>query len=263
MKRVALVFRGGVSKRSGNTHKSYGKYEHEEQKYAYITYSATEKGLRKNIIENNPDYEIDYFIHSWNTDLQEELDKLYQPKSSIYESNSKYYDELTELMSRCEEGYFGTASQYISLRNGIDLLEKYVEKTKTKYDLIISWRLDVLLYGTVDLNSYDGDYFYINKDPYNTMDLDLHFVTGYHNRHLMKQIYQNIDKDCPPKPHGIIVNYFNKIGRPDLLKSDGIVYRQHNEMIRALIWHYKDNRITKEQLELYGLTVEDIHACVP
>lgn len=263
MKRVALIFRGGVSKRSGNTHKAYGKYEQEEHKYAYVNFAAVEKGLRKNLIENNPNYEIDYFIHSWNTDLAEDLEKLYAPRSSKYEKNSDYYDELTDLMERCQAGYFGTASQYLSLRNGIDLLEKYVERTQKNYDLIISWRLDVLLYTPVDLDFYNGNLFYVNGDPNGTKDLDIHFVTGYHNRHLLKEIYQNIDKDCAPEPHNIIVNYFNKINKADLLTLDNIIYRRDNEMVRALIWCYKDNRITKEQLESYGLTVEDIQASVP
>lgn len=263
MKRVALIFRGGVSKRSGNTHKSYGKYDQAEHKHVYINFASVEKGLRKNLIENNPNYEIDYFIHSWNPDLAEDLEKLYMPKASQYEPNSLYYDELSALLKKCQSGYFGTASQYISLRNGIDLLEKYVEQNKKAYDLIISWRLDVLLYNPVNLDSYNGDLFYVNGDPNGTKDLDIHFVTGYDNRHLLKEIYQNIDIDCAPEPHKIIVKYFNKIGKSDLLTMDEIIYRKDNEMVRALIWCYQTKVITKEQLESYGLTIEDISACVP
>lgn len=259
MKKVAFVFRGGVSKRSGSTYRSDGKYEPEEMKYRYINFLSVEKGLRRNLVENNPGYQIDFYIHSWNTDLQEDLDKLYLPKLSKYELNSNYYDELNKLLDKCQSGHLSTASQYLSLRKGIEL----VEQSGINYDLIVSWRLDVLLYGKMDLDTYDENYFYINHDPIGTKDLDMHFVTGFKNKDLLKNIYSAIDKDCIPKPHGIIVNYFNKIGKPELLKTDQVVYRRDNEMVRALIWCYKNYQISSEQLALYGLTVEDIQAAVP
>lgn len=262
MKKVAFVFRGGVSMRDRNTHKNQGYYGIANNKYEYVTFTATEKGLRHNLIENNPNYEIDFFIHSWNTDLEQELNRLYFPRKTLYESNDLYNNELVELIAKCQKGYLGTASQYLSMKKGIELVEDYSSTNNIKYDLIISWRLDVLLWGKVDLDTYNENYFYIGNFM-ETKTLDLHFVTGYKNRHLMKDIYHNLDKDCPPSPHDVIVNYFEKINQQDLLKLDDIVYRRDNEVIRILYNMYKEYRITKEQLEFYGLTVEDIMACVP
>ena len=163
MKKVAFVFRGGVSMRDRNTHKTKGFYGLPQNKYEYITFSATEKGLRHNLIANNPNYEIDFFIHSWNTDLEQELNELYHPKKSLYESNELYLNELEKLLEKCEKGYLGTASQYLSMKKGIELVEQYSIDHNVNYDLIISWRLDVLLWGKLSLDFYDENYFYIGN----------------------------------------------------------------------------------------------------
>ena len=39
----------------------------------------------KYLKDNVESYDVDYFIHTWDTDLEEELDEIFSPKKSIFE----------------------------------------------------------------------------------------------------------------------------------------------------------------------------------
>jgi hypothetical protein len=231
----------------------------------YVNFHATAKSIFTNWVENNPNYKFDFFIHSWSIDLASQLVDLYKPKVALFEQNYNYKDDFQAVLDK--SGLIGdksAISQYFSLKKGIELVESYVDQTDILYDLIISCRLDILLYKKVHANFYNENMFYINRfNEQDDLSLDIHFTTGYKNRHLLKNIYDNIGRDCLPKHHEIIFNYFKKINKLELLRLDEIVYHRDIALLRVLLEEYKFYRITKEQLESFGLTVEEIHSYCP
>jgi len=264
MKKVAFVFRGGVSRRDGRFLKNDGIYTLDSE-LRYVNFYAAAKSIFKNWVENNPNYKFDFFIHSWSIDLASQLVDLYKPKVALFEHNYKYKDYFEAVLDKSGRvGEKSAISQYFSLKKGIELVENYVVQTDTWYDLIVSSRLDILLYKKVNADFYNENMVYINRmNEQDDFSLDLHFTTGYKNRHLIKNIHDNIGRDCVPKYHEMIVNYFKKINKLELLRLDEIVYHRDIALLRALLEEYKFYRITKEQLESFGLTVEEIHSYCP
>jgi hypothetical protein len=137
-------------------------------------------------------YDIDIFVHTWdnlglkgtetNLDavvneklVQQEIDKLPNVKGFEIENNKDYIDGLDDV-----KGYFNFSSpekfiksQLYSINKTYNLLENYIKKTKTDYDLVMRFRFDS------DLNEF-------NLTPMVIDDINNHdiiFVPNSDNNH--------------------------------------------------------------------------------
>jgi hypothetical protein len=67
--KVAIVFKGGISKKIGNLLNPNEINTNSE----FINYHCAYNSFKKHIIDANPKHEIDTFIHCWHPELEEEF----------------------------------------------------------------------------------------------------------------------------------------------------------------------------------------------
>ena len=230
--KVAFLLRGGVSKRRGRFYDEVVKQE------KYINTRVCYLFTKKYIIDANPRHDIDFFIQSWNPDLKSELIDLYEPVAHIFEDNEKYRNEMEEILHKrgwgmkslaeevragrselcpqdisydsegkivlasdpCDARFgsyrfhFSQLSQALSIKLAIELLEKQ----KTKYDLVVIYRPDVILFENMNFDFYKISNIYVSgplegegwKDTG-----DLHFVMSQENASLFKGLYNSASDD--------------------------------------------------------------------
>jgi hypothetical protein len=140
-KRAALCIRGAVSKKTS-------RYTYNDSLYTnkndYIKYTSVYKSIKKHIIDVNNDYETDVFIHSWSTDIKEDLITLYNPKQHLFEDNQIY---SCEIESKCDvPSDYGGISKALSIKKVLEYLE-------SKKSNIILYTYDSIL---IDYSKEDG-----------------------------------------------------------------------------------------------------------
>jgi hypothetical protein len=84
--KVAIIFKGGMSRKVGNL-LNPGEID---AKSEFINYICAYNSYKKHIVDANPNHEIDTFIHCWHPELEEDLKELYNPTQILTEQNSKY-----------------------------------------------------------------------------------------------------------------------------------------------------------------------------
>jgi len=103
----------------------------------------------KYLKDNVESYDVDYFIHTWDTDLEEELDEIFSPKKSIFEPQISFENEMATL--REPERYtannngdlFKTLSFTYSRMKSVELKAQYERETGHRYDCVLIARFDV------------------------------------------------------------------------------------------------------------------------
>ena len=88
MKKVAICLRGCISKIQDNFINNPSQIYNSSKKY--INYNAVYNSIKMHIIDFNKDCSFDFFIHSWNTDLEKELIELYKPRAYEFENQLLY-----------------------------------------------------------------------------------------------------------------------------------------------------------------------------
>lgn len=226
MKRVAFCLRGGVSLQDTNY---AGRPINSCSSNKYVDYACVQRSIKKHIIDTNPQYAFDFFIHSWSTDLSEELTALYNPVSCKYERNSLYTEEIDrKVANHCE---FSQVSQALAIKKVIELKEVYESTTLISYDCVIIYRPDVLLWKDMDLCTYELDKIYVNAHI--NKGGDFHFVMSSVNSHYFKHIYDFIDRAQTNLTHRFIRHFVESIlEKPYFM--DAIVPGIDQEVIRKL-----------------------------
>ena len=90
MKKVAICLSGAMSKLGDRFLTPTALYSSNP----YIDFSICFKSIKKHIVNANSDYTFDFFIHSWNEDLQYDLQSLYLPKKALFEDQNSYKEEI-------------------------------------------------------------------------------------------------------------------------------------------------------------------------
>ena len=231
MKKVAICLKGAISKK-GNTH---DRFYHPGEPYRegeYIDYVAVKNSIFKHIIDPNPNYEFDFFLHGWNTDLESNLINLYNPKKILLENNNNYNDVIQSIISKSED--FGGVSGGLSIKKSLELREIYEIESNQQYDIIIVYRYDVLLWKDMILDNYNvNDYMYVNAWK-GDLSADFHFVMSHDNAYKFKYLYDSIV--LYNNVHGFhkwIKNYIVNILKCNL-KEDDIKAGQSQEVMRVI-----------------------------
>lgn len=231
MKKVAICLKGAVSKK-GKTH---DRFYHPNEVYRdgeYIDYVAVSNSIFKHIVNPNTGYEFDFFLHGWNVDLESQLINIYKPKKYLFENNRNYNNIISSIITNSED--FGGVSGGLSIKKSLELREIYEIETNEKYDIIIIYRYDVLLWKDMILDSYDVDNtIYVNK-WYGECNADFHFVMSYVNANKFKYLYDSVALyHNTHKFHYWIKNYVINILKCDL-KEDDItagIFQEHMRVI--------------------------------
>jgi hypothetical protein len=244
-KDVAIVLTGAMSSRKKAY--TYSTDTIIQKQSEYINFKATYLGIKKNIIDANPEYNFEIFIASWNPDLEKELTKLYVPAKSIFENNENYKDYLSSL-----GGYYSVASHALSLKKGIEL----VESCNKSYEYVIWDRLDCLLWKELKLSSYDSEKIYTLK--WNNANSDCFFIMNLKTAHIFKNLINSAENGNIPATHSWIKKYVEDYMKMELFESE-IIPGEHWELIRKLYQcSYLSNNISESSLNEYGLIIEEI-----
>ena len=218
MKRVAICIKGAVSKKGSDHERFYHKnelYRHGE----YVDYVAVRNSVIKHIVEANPECNFDFFLHGWNIDLKDELVDLYKPKSFLFEDNNNYNDEISAMITDPKD--FGGISGSLSLKKSLELKEQYEKDNDIKYDIVIIYRYDVLIWKDMSLDFYNvNNSIYVNKWN-GSCSADYHFVMSSENAYRFKYLYNSVvDHNNKHKFHHWIKNYIVNILKCRLLEDD-------------------------------------------
>jgi hypothetical protein len=254
-KRVAFCMRGGVSTYRSNNILDNGQCKTPNDIYKnkkYINMKAVYHSIQKHIIQTNPTYTFDFFLQCWNTDLEDKLTELYHPKRVLFEDNNLYKDAI---LSKCQHpSDFAGPSQLLAMKKSLQLKESYEKTHEFKYDVVILYRYDVLLWKDIHLDLYD-----ISKHIYSSWYYlpetvgDFHFIMTSKNASKFKHCYDWITDDNPygDLPHDFIYRYIT-YGLNESIQLDSIYPTIDQDVIRKI----HPQRI--QQLYEYGITLRDI-----
>jgi hypothetical protein len=252
-KRAALCMRGAIAKKND-------RYSFKDSIYTgqstYINFTAVHQSIKHHIIDANPDYDVDVFIHSWSYDMKDELLALYQPKRSLFEDNRLFNNEIE---AKCiSPSDFGGISQALAIRKVIELKEAYEEDECFKYDIVVIFRPDVLIWRDMVLSQYDLSYFY--TDGHDNCNGDMFFIMNTSDAHDFKGLYESLNYGNRHIQHAWIKTYLIKYCNLEI-RQDSLVPGRDYEVLRH-IWQTSivNKYVTLEMLHLYGITNDDITA---
>jgi hypothetical protein len=222
-KRVAICLRGAVSKQN-----AFFKQNEIYLDQPYVDYKKCARSIMKYIVEpNQSNYDFDFFCHGWNQDLEQDMLELYHPKKYLFENNNDYADYINSLCQN--EDDFGCVSQALTMKKVIELKEQY--EKENKYDIVILYRYDVLLWKPLLLNEYNSSNIYVNAQE--DGNGDFHFIMNEQNANQFKYLIDSIQKGNQCKMHFWIKNYINNYMKKNLV-LDRIVPGRDQEVIRKI-----------------------------
>lgn len=238
-KRVALCLRGAMDKIKS------GHYSREScdiyRDLPYVPFEAVRVSLQKHLIEANSDCEFDVFVHCWNPDLKDKFKALYDPKLTLYEDNKQYEEEINKHMVR----NFAYTSQQLSICRSLRVMEIYSHENKVKYDWVISYRPDALLYKDMRLAAYPPSEVHVNSDVFE----DFHFVMSQTDAATFGRMYGT----------RMLIPQFVHTVMKKRIKADDIKCGIDQEILRKLKVCCVDKRYHDvEFFERYGLTAEQM-----
>jgi hypothetical protein len=158
--------------------------------------------------------------------------RLYQPVDYIFENNNKYKKEIKRFVKNHRD--YSGISHSLSIKKSIEIMQEYSNIKNEKYDIVILYRPDVILFKDIILKNYNNlkDNIYCNA--WNHSNGDFHFVMNYDNAVEFKFLYDSLKKDNKHKEHFWIKNYVLKYMKKKLL-MDKIVPPLNQEVLRKLV----------------------------
>lgn len=235
-KKVAICLRGSMGKIKAGFLK-----ENPYVNLPYINYNACHNSIIKHIVNFNKNYDFDFFIHSWNPDLEKNMKKIYKPKASIFEKQTKYQNLINKNIIK----NYGYTAHQLGISKSLNVLKKYVNNTNKKYNLVIIYRPDVMLMKDIDLNLYNEKNIYVND----SVNEDFHFIMNFNNSMRFSNIF---GKKMTFK------EYINKILHSKLT-PDNIKCGIHQEVMRKLYSNsIKKHNIKENFFYKYGITKKEI-----
>ena len=224
MKKVAFCLRGAVSRANNQRMSTQGSLYSDQ---SYVDYKKCCKSIFDYIVNENKNYKIDFFCHSWNEDLEDSLVEIYNPKSIQTENNNFYINEIEQNNGIGDK--FSLISQALSTKKSIELKEQYEKENNFEYDIVILYRYDVLIWKKMDLNDYNlnEENIYVNAHP--NCGGDFHFLMNNNNSKIFKNLYGS---DILPYPHEWIQKFISSINKNLLM--DKIVPGVDQEVIRKI-----------------------------
>ena len=135
---------------------------------------------------------VDTFVHTWDTELELEIETLYKPKGSTYQKQKVFNvpPHVTGNHQRKQNHY----SRWYSYKAVSDKIKAYETKHKFKYDMIMITRFDLAWQTDIIFEDLEQDKFY----------------AGYWNRKLINGVV---------KPNNKYYNVINSIPKENITEQ--------------------------------------------
>jgi hypothetical protein len=206
-KKCAICLRGCIDKiKSGH----FSNIESIYKEGKYINIDSIFKSIKMHIIDCNTEFDFDFFIHCWNPDIKDKLCKVYNPKDYEFESQIPYKN----LVKRAMDG------QKLGISKSLNIMINFSERENIKYDKVIVYRPDVILYKDMNLNFYKNDKIYCNS----SINEDFHFIMNFNNA----KIFKDVNK------YKMTFYDFTKNIMKNPLNADNIKCGIHQEVLRKI-----------------------------
>ena len=156
--------------------------------------SISHKHYVENILDVNPDCEIDVFMHSWSTQHEKSVLDLYDPKDYLFEEQIHFDHEYVVgnpdapmNAGSTENGvFFGMEnirfhslfSRWYSAMVANKLKNEYAEKNNVKYDLVMLTRYDLAYQEKFIFDTFDKDRLVVIPPLSNHGIHDLFFISN-------------------------------------------------------------------------------------
>jgi hypothetical protein len=156
---------------------------------------------KKNLLDH---YDVDIFVHSWNSHLNDDIVGLYDPTLRTFEDYkfSPEYDKIYEQNCIHETSLPRySLSQFYSILQSRNLKNQYEDQNNLKYDWVIRGRFDYALNISFDFNNLDNTLIYVPKRKYIKADntheycfCDLFAFGSSENMNKYMSVYEHIEK---------------------------------------------------------------------
>lgn len=144
-------------------------------------------------------YKPDVFIHSWNTDLKDNMVKLFNPKDIFVEEQRKF--NIPEWIPGDEQRKQNHYSKWFSNKESVRLMGRYETKAKVKYDLVIIARFDIAWRKGINLKKLKSNNFYVGgwHRDHKSKVKDFWFISSSDNIKKFSNVYDKIEYYCSPE----------------------------------------------------------------
>lgn len=194
-----------------------GAVEHPNGKGQPVDYRIGYHFHKKHIFDHN---NVDVFIHSWSTDFEEELVKIYKPKKHLIEPQIEFNQGSLRKNS--------IKSRWYSNKISIELKKQYEIENNFEYDFVMVYRFDHILQKDLIFSNYDPNRFYASHRDDCTTDsckcignpryYDAWFFSNSSNMDKFSSLYDNWEHYNLNDPHKDCVHHINLIGLSTKLK---------------------------------------------
>ena len=162
-------------------------------------------------------------------------------------------DEINELISEqlygVNKGDFGGISNTISTKKSIELKEEYEKENNIKYDIVILYRYDVLLWKSMILSEYPNIHDTVYVNAHWDCGGDFHFVMNNENAMLFKELYDSIKLVNTYRVHYWIMVYVQDYMKVKMA-MDSIRPGVHQEVYRKVEeFSINPGHLTREELD--------------
>ena len=156
-----------------------------ENKTGYCDISVVSNSIKRHVFRaNEPRFDFDVFLFSWNVDLAQDLTALYEPNRSlfmqfprqIFVNLSLHYDIPPNELSR-----------HYAIQQSLKMCQAAEELNGKTYSIIVLMRLDVLLFKDVILDNYNPNEIYNNCGA--SGNADFHFIMNSSNARQFSKLY--------------------------------------------------------------------------
>ena len=241
--KVAICLRGAIAKVTGSFSGPGSLYAPGE----YVNYKAVHASIMKHIVQANIGCVFDFYLQSWNPDLVWELSNLYHPQAARFEHNESF-DKQIQSKVVGDDDYRGI-SQALAIKRSFELCKF------SNYDLVISYRPDVLLWKDMVLKNINPSVVTVNAHP--DGQGDFHFIMGPELAAKFGGVFDSTDWN-PHRPHFWIKNFIEQ-GMKASVVMDDILPGLHQEVLRKIhAISHKTHNVPLETFTQFGLTLEEI-----
>ena len=182
--KIALCFYGTLGGTTGKAGDRTGSSS-DVLKYAH-------KHYKESILDNN---DVDVFIHSWDTQLESEIDSKYKPKGKKFEEQIIFDIPKHLNNDKRTQNHF---SRWYSCKESVNLKSQYEKDNEFKYDIVMLARQDLAWNIKIDFNKFDNKYFYVANWYQHHSGEIMGYPWGFYNKSLQDAwCFSNSDNIFP------------------------------------------------------------------
>lgn len=157
--KIALCLHGLVGSIKGKNHQLMGGSD--------IVLQKSFEHNKKYLLDK---WDVDVFVHSWSTELKDEIEELYKPKRSLIEEQIQF--KIPDYIKSNENRIFAHLSRWYSYWKVVDLVYEYADKQQPNpfsyYDHVLVQRFDLCWNVTPAFNEMNDNYLWVGKSGLNT-----------------------------------------------------------------------------------------------